>query len=103
EEERPEEWDEAIGVLLERGSKNLDAEELHDRFEKVAQPAGRIRSILIEDPRKDQEHQPRRNDSHHHLVGDDQSANAKDFMREDVFDRIGGGEKLEVHELMPSE
>ena len=39
EEQRPEERDEAVGVLLERRAEDLDAQELEDRLEEVPRAA----------------------------------------------------------------
>src|SRR5689334_10581444 len=45
--QRPEKRDEAVGMFLERGTKDFDAQEFHDGFEKVSRAVrhvGRISS-----------------------------------------------------------
>src|SRR4051812_37396634 len=42
EEQRPEERDEAVGMLLERGAEYFDTQEFEDRFEEVRRAARRV-------------------------------------------------------------
>ncbi len=100
EKDRPEERDEFVGVFLERGAEDFEAEKFEDRFEEIF-CAGWSGAVGLRKKRgENQQHQPAGDQRHEALVGEPCQMFPEHRVGEHMLHRIDG--KNRVHAKVPS-